>query len=174
MLKLIIQSFQSQYLHKFMSPLVLILYEMSGYVTTFKVKKGNKDIKNKLMSFHIDEDKLLEKYKIIQTKIERLLNSKINVLQIYDNKYIKIVYTKFCGLIVPEDGAEFEPFTIISIDLSLVYKNKYYILLNIRKYIQTNVLKKLWTGKFQLIFMTIFFKLIKISLLILTNRSCKC
>ena len=64
-----------------------------------------------------------------------MLNSKINVLQIYDNKYIKIVYTKFCGLIVPEDGAEFEPFTIISIDLSLVYKNKYYILLNIRKYI---------------------------------------
>ena len=32
----------------------------------------------------------------------------------------------------------------------------------------------MWTGKFQLIFMTIFFKLIKISLLILTNRSCKC
>ena len=64
-----------------------------------------------------------------------MLNSKINVLQVYDNKYIKIVYTKFCGFIVPEDGAEFEPFTIISIDLLLVYKNKYYILLNIRKYI---------------------------------------
>ena len=48
-----------------MSPLVLILLEMSGYVTTFKVKKGNKDTKNKLMSFRIDEDKLLEKYKII-------------------------------------------------------------------------------------------------------------
>lgn len=64
---------------------------MSGYVTTFKVKKGNKDTKNKLMSFDIDEDKLLEKYKIIQTKIERLLNSKLNVLQVYDNKYIKIV-----------------------------------------------------------------------------------
>ena len=64
---------------------------MSGYVTTFKVKKGNKDTKNKLMSFDIDEDKLLEKYKIIQTKIERLLNTKLNVLQVYDNKYIKIV-----------------------------------------------------------------------------------
>ena len=64
---------------------------MSGYVTTFKVKKGNKDTKNKLMCFDIDEDKLLEKYKIIQTKIERLLNSKLNVLQVYDNKYIKIV-----------------------------------------------------------------------------------
>ena len=35
---------------------------MSGYVTTFKVKDGDKDESNKLMSFHINAEKLLEKY----------------------------------------------------------------------------------------------------------------
>ena len=34
---------------------------MSGYVKTFKVKEGN----NKLVSFHIDDEKLLAKYKAI-------------------------------------------------------------------------------------------------------------
>ena len=75
------------------------------------------------MSFHVHEGKLLEKYKTIWTKIGRLLNVNIKV------------YTKFCGLNVPEEGVEFEPFTIISINLLLVYKNKYYIVLNITKYI---------------------------------------
>ena len=45
---------------------------MSGYVKTFKVKDGDKDKSNKLMSFHIDDEKLLEKYKTIWTKIENL------------------------------------------------------------------------------------------------------
>ena len=39
-------------------PLVLILDKMSGYVKRLKAKDGNKD--NKLMSFHIDDEKLLE------------------------------------------------------------------------------------------------------------------
>ena len=39
-------------------PLVLILDKMSGYVKRLKAKDGNKD--NKLMSFHIDDGKLLE------------------------------------------------------------------------------------------------------------------
>ena len=39
-------------------PLVLILDKMSGYVKRLKAKDGNKD--NKLMSFHIDNEKLLE------------------------------------------------------------------------------------------------------------------
>ena len=50
-----------------MRQLVLILPKTSGYVKTFKVK----DKKNKLMSFRNDE-KLLEKYKTIWTKIEDL------------------------------------------------------------------------------------------------------
>ena len=39
---------------------------MSGYVKTFKVKEGN----NKFMSFCIDDEKILEKYKAIWDKIE--------------------------------------------------------------------------------------------------------
>ena len=39
---------------------------MSGYVKTFKVE----DKINKLMSFRIDDEKLLEKYKAIWTKIK--------------------------------------------------------------------------------------------------------
>ena len=38
---------------------------MSGYGKTFKVKDGDKDKNNKLMTFRIDDEKLLEKYKVI-------------------------------------------------------------------------------------------------------------
>ena len=44
---------------------------MSGYLKTFKVKEGN----NKLISFQIDEEKLLEKYKAISTEIEDFLKN---------------------------------------------------------------------------------------------------
>ena len=60
------------YLHKFIRPLVLILPKIIGYVETFKVKDLDKDKKNKLMSFRINDEKLLEKYKAIWTKIEYL------------------------------------------------------------------------------------------------------
>ena len=40
--------------------------KMSGYVKKLKVNEGN----NKLMSFCIDDKKLLEKYKAICSKIE--------------------------------------------------------------------------------------------------------
>ena len=53
-----------RYLDKVIRPSVLILPKMSGYVQTFKVK----DKSNELMSFHIGEEKLLEKYKTIWTK----------------------------------------------------------------------------------------------------------
>ena len=46
-----------------------MLPKMSGYVKTFKVKVGDKNKNNKLMSLHIDYDKLLEKYKTIWTMI---------------------------------------------------------------------------------------------------------
>ena len=58
---------------------------MNGYVNTFKVKEGN----NKLMSFCIDDEKLLEKYKVIWTKIEDLKNIKLNALPVYVDRYIK-------------------------------------------------------------------------------------
>ena len=44
--------------------------KISGYVMTFKVKEGDKDKSNKLMSFCIDDEKLLEKFKAIWTKIK--------------------------------------------------------------------------------------------------------
>ena len=39
--------------------------KMRGYVKTFKVKEEDKDKNNKLMSLHIDDEKLLEKFKAI-------------------------------------------------------------------------------------------------------------
>ena len=59
------------YLDKFIWPLILILSKMSGYVKTFKVTDGDKGRKSKLISFHIDDEKLLGKYKtgIIPLKI---------------------------------------------------------------------------------------------------------
>ena len=77
------------YLHKVIRPLVLILPKMSGYVKTFKVKDEDKDKNNKLMCFHIDDNKLLRKYKTIWTKIEDLKNIEFNALPVYDNRSIK-------------------------------------------------------------------------------------
>ena len=56
------------YLDKDIGLLVLIIPKMNRYVKTFKVE----DKVNKLMSFHIDDEKLLEKYKAIWTKIEEV------------------------------------------------------------------------------------------------------
>ena len=79
---------------------------MSGYVKTFKVKDGDKDKNNKLMLFRKDDEKLLEKYKAIWTKVEDLKNIKLNALPVYDDRYIKTkikiygdkIYTNFRGL----------------------------------------------------------------------------
>ena len=43
----------------------LIMPQMSGNVKAFKVKDEDKDKNNKLMSFHIGDEKLLEKYESI-------------------------------------------------------------------------------------------------------------
>ena len=56
------------YLDKDIGLLVLIIPKMNRYVKTFKVE----DKINKLMSFHIDDEKLLEKYNAIWTKIEEV------------------------------------------------------------------------------------------------------
>ena len=107
----------------------MILPKISEYLKTFKDN-------NKLMPFHVDDGKLLEKYKVIWTKIEDLRNIELNALPVHDNRYIKTkgrtysdqIYTNFCGLNVPEDVVECESFTIIiSIDSLLVYENKYYL-----------------------------------------------
>ena len=104
---------------------------MSGYVKTFKVE----DKHNKLMSFRIDVQKLLEKHKAIWIKIKDLQNIELNALSVYDEGYINTkirtcsnkVYTNFCGLNVPEDDIECKSFTVISIDSLLLYETKYYL-----------------------------------------------
>ena len=113
----------------------MILPKISRYVKTFKVKDGDIDKNNKLMSFRIDDEKLLEKYKTIWNKIEDLKNIELNALQVYDDRYIKTkvrtyrdkVYTNFRGLNMPEDDIEFESVTAISIVYLLAYVSKYYL-----------------------------------------------
>ena len=43
---------------------------MSGYIKIFKVKEGDKSKSNKLMSFRTDNEKILEKYKAIWTRLK--------------------------------------------------------------------------------------------------------
>ena len=57
---------------KSLRPLVLIMPKMSGYVKRFKIKEEDKCKNNKLMSFHLADEKLLEKYKAIWSKIKDL------------------------------------------------------------------------------------------------------
>ena len=61
----------------------MIIFKTSRYVKTFKVKDGDKDGSNKLLSFRIDHKKLLKKYKIIWTKIEDL-NVELNTFPAYN------------------------------------------------------------------------------------------
>ena len=77
------------YLDETIRPLVLTMLKMSGYVKTFK----GTEVNNKLMSFHVDDEKLLEKYKAILTKIEDLKNMKLNALPVYDDRYMKFIIT---------------------------------------------------------------------------------
>ena len=114
---------------KAIRPLASIMPKMNGYVKTFKVE--NKI--NKLMSFRIDDEKLLEKYKAIWTKIEDLKNIELAALPVYDVRYIKTkirtsgdkVYTNFRLFNVPEDDTECETFTFIFIYSLPVFDEKY-------------------------------------------------
>ena len=131
-----------RYLDKVIKPLVLILPKMSGYVRRFKVKDGDKDKNYKIMSFRIDNENLLEKYKTIWTKIEDLKNNDMNALLVYDNRYIKTklrtygsnIYTNFGGLNVLEGDIKSESFTVISTDFLLVYGNECYFQIYLDNY----------------------------------------
>ena len=108
---------------------------MIGYVKTFNVKDRDKDKNNKVMSFCINDEKLLEKYETIWTKIDDLKNIELNALPVCDDRYKKTkirtygekVYTNFLGLNVSEDDIECKSFAVNSIDSLLVYENKYYL-----------------------------------------------
>ena len=72
------------------------------------------------MSFHIYDDKLLEKHQNIWTKIGGLKSTNLNTLPVYNDIYIYIkatirthghnVYTSFRALNLPEDDMECESF----------------------------------------------------------------
>ena len=50
------------YFNEVMRQIVLILPKMTGYIEEFKENGGDKNKGNKLMSLHVDGDKLLGKY----------------------------------------------------------------------------------------------------------------
>ena len=116
-------------------PLALILPQVSGYVKRFKKNGEDKNKNNKLMSLGIYDEKRLEKYKTIWTKIEDFKKFELDPFTVFDDRYIKTkirtggdkVYTNFCALNVPEVSAECESLIIILIDFLLVYDIKYYL-----------------------------------------------
>ena len=62
---MVIKKANSKYLieikfDKALKPFVLIMPVMSGYIKIFKVKDRDKHKNNLLMSFHLDNEKLLE------------------------------------------------------------------------------------------------------------------
>ena len=87
-----------------------------------------------MRSFCIDNEKLLEKYETIWTKIVDLKNIGLNALPVNDERYIKTkiktyydkIYTKFRGLNESEYDIEYKSFTVTSIDSLLEYENEYY------------------------------------------------
>ena len=84
-----------------------------------------------MISFHIDDEKLLKNIKLLGLR----LKNEWNALPVYDDRYIKTkirtysdkAYTNFHGLNVPEDDIKCECFTIIAIDSLFLYKKKYYL-----------------------------------------------
>ena len=67
----------------------MIILKISRYVKKFKAKDEDKDKNNKLMSFRIDDEKILKKYQAICTKTKVLKNIGLNALPVYDDRYIK-------------------------------------------------------------------------------------
>ena len=53
------------------------------------MKDGDKVKNKKLLSFSINGQKLLEKYKTIWTNVEDLKNIELNALSVYDDWHIK-------------------------------------------------------------------------------------
>ena len=84
------------------------------------------------MSFRIDDEQLLETYKVIWTKIEDLSkNISWNFLPVYGDRYIKTKIRipsdqlyNFRGLNMAKDGIERESFIVIFIDSLIACRKK--------------------------------------------------
>ena len=70
------------HLDEVIRPIVLGLPKIFSYVKFFNNKDRNKDKNNKLISFPIDDDKLLENIKRYGQKVEDLQNTELNCLAI--------------------------------------------------------------------------------------------
>ena len=75
---------------KTIRPLVLTIPKVSGYVKTFKVKKGDNDKNNKLMSFRIDDEKNIMLFRL------RLKILRIKWWQIYKNQNKNMCQYSLC------------------------------------------------------------------------------
>ena len=75
--------------YKTVRPLVLIMSKMGGYLNIFKVKEGDRDKNNKLITVRIECEKLLGKYKAIWNKKEDLKNIELNARPVYNDIYKK-------------------------------------------------------------------------------------
>ena len=75
--------------YKTVRPLVLIMSKMGGYLNIFKVKEGDRDKNNKLITVRIECEKLLGKYKAIWNKKEDLKNIELNARRVYNDIYKK-------------------------------------------------------------------------------------
>ena len=99
-----------------------------------KLKKKDTNIKA-IIVFPYRRWEAIKKHKAVWTKIEDLKNIELNALSTLDDRYIRTkirisgnkVYTNFRVLNVLENDAEYESFTVTSIDSLLVQEKKYYL-----------------------------------------------
>ena len=92
-----------------------------------KLKKKDTNIKA-IIVFPYRRWEAIKKHKAVWTKIEDLKNIELNALSTLDDRYIRTkirisgnkVYTNFRVLNVSENDAEYESFTVTSIDSLLV------------------------------------------------------
>ena len=109
------------------SPLCIILPQMSGYIKYFQ--NGGKN-----MSFKIEDKDVYLKYNQIWNKIKELLGIKFYSEPIYDDKDIKtkvktfsdVINTLFSGNEIPKERIQYTCISCISIDSVLKIKNKYH------------------------------------------------
>ena len=91
---------------------------------------------NKTMSFKVTDKQLLNKYKKIWEKVEKLLNVKFESKPVYgdDNKYIKTkiksyrdkLNTNFQGKKVPKKNSSYKCSSIITLESIIAANKKYY------------------------------------------------
>ena len=101
---------------------------MIGYVKHFD--------SNKIMSFKVRDNRLLEKYRKIWEKIKNLMNIEFDSDPVYgdNDKYIKTkikmyedrVNTNFQGKKVPKENASYKCLSLIILDSIIRLNKKYY------------------------------------------------